>query len=431
MLDFGFQKRSSVLDEEAQFGHEDYQREKETRLDQIENALFPDYGDDYDDYIQKRRRKLFSLVTQETNSTLKTTSDARLNMLELHRRQRKDSVPQLPPESQKTVGPLQSAPSQSSKHDLLLQQNQTEFNPDVSLKKTEQLKGKRKPKGKLRTARRPKFKPVEKAVRPGQTNPTVPADREQPKAKEQLVIPSEPLNPKQHNIHRLHKMNHTKIQRLKGSMLQLSENDAPLPEKPTAAKHQIFETRDQRLTTPKRGRPLVKLSQRNADARKHLRDKEIKMNVPLQLDVVNSVHKANIIVRGKMNKRRSDTKGEGKIYSRDLNRGDIREDKRNSAWGPGEDFEGTDDEEQTPAPVFDTEVNWSQTFQVSPLDLQAQRSDWIDLQCNISGNLLLSPSDAVPLIKVFMEQLNEKHRGYVHIFFLSTFNLLLSYSKSC
>lgn len=401
-----------MLDEEAQFGHEDYQREKEIRPDQIENALFPDYGDDYDDYIQKRRRKLFSVVTQETNSTLKTTSDARLQMLELHRRQRKDSVPQLAPESQKTVPLLQSAPSQSSKHHLQLQQNQTEFNPEGFLKKTERLKS----KGKLRTTRRPKFKPVEKAVRPGQTNPTVPADKEQPKAKEQLVILSEPLGPKQHSIHRLHKMNHTQIQRLKSSMLQPSEMDASLPAKPTAAKHQIFETRDQRLTSPKRGRPLVKLSQRNADVRKHLRDKEIKMNVPLQLDVVNNVHKVKMIARGKMDKRRLDTKGEGKIYSRDLNQGDVREGKRNSAWGPGEDFEDTDDEELTPAPVFDTEVNWSQTFQVSPLDLQAQRSDWIDLRCNISGNLLLSPSDALPLIKVFMEQLNKKQRGCVHIY---------------
>uniref|UniRef100_A0A8C6ML63 Beta-1,4-N-acetylgalactosaminyltransferase n=1 Tax=Nothobranchius furzeri TaxID=105023 RepID=A0A8C6ML63_NOTFU len=70
-----------------------------------------------------------------------------------------------------------------------------------------------------------------------------------------------------------------------------------------------------------------------------------------------------------------------------------------------------DNEDLTPAPVFDTQVNWNQTFQVNQLDLHAKRSDWIDLNCNISGNLLLHPTDALPIVKAFMDQLNEKHKG--------------------
>uniref|UniRef100_A0A8C6MLJ6 Beta-1,4-N-acetylgalactosaminyltransferase n=1 Tax=Nothobranchius furzeri TaxID=105023 RepID=A0A8C6MLJ6_NOTFU len=77
----------------------------------------------------------------------------------------------------------------------------------------------------------------------------------------------------------------------------------------------------------------------------------------------------------------------------------------------GDNTEGVEDEDLTPAPVFDTQVNWNQTFQVNQLDLHAKRSDWIDLNCNISGNLLLHPTDALPIVKAFMDQLNEKHKG--------------------
>uniref|UniRef100_A0AAX7TZ59 Beta-1,4-N-acetylgalactosaminyltransferase n=1 Tax=Astatotilapia calliptera TaxID=8154 RepID=A0AAX7TZ59_ASTCA len=102
---------------------------------------------------------------------------------------------------------------------------------------------------------------------------------------------------------------------------------------------------------------------------------------------------------------------EDELSNRAEKRKDTTEGEKRYFWERQEDFEGTDDEDLTPAPVFDTQVNWNQTFHVNHLDLQAQRSDWIDLQCNISGNLLLHSNDALPIVKMFMDQLNKKHHG--------------------
>uniref|UniRef100_A0A674BBY0 Beta-1,4-N-acetylgalactosaminyltransferase n=1 Tax=Salmo trutta TaxID=8032 RepID=A0A674BBY0_SALTR len=84
-----------------------------------------------------------------------------------------------------------------------------------------------------------------------------------------------------------------------------------------------------------------------------------------------------------------------------------------SLWGlegDSEEVEGLS-YDSTPRPVFDPEVNWAQTFQVTPLDLQAMRSDWIDLRCNVSGNLMLRSRDALPVVKAFMDKLNHRHHG--------------------
>uniref|UniRef100_A0A6Q2Z187 Beta-1,4-N-acetylgalactosaminyltransferase n=1 Tax=Esox lucius TaxID=8010 RepID=A0A6Q2Z187_ESOLU len=88
-----------------------------------------------------------------------------------------------------------------------------------------------------------------------------------------------------------------------------------------------------------------------------------------------------------------------------------REGEGKSLWGLGRDSEEEQAYDSTFPPVFDPEVNWAQTFQLTPVNLQAMRSDWIDLRCNVSGNLMLRASDALPVVKAFMDKLNTKHHG--------------------
>uniref|UniRef100_A0A667YTI9 Beta-1,4-N-acetylgalactosaminyltransferase n=1 Tax=Myripristis murdjan TaxID=586833 RepID=A0A667YTI9_9TELE len=106
---------------------------------------------------------------------------------------------------------------------------------------------------------------------------------------------------------------------------------------------------------------------------------------------------------------------EEEVDKRFERRSENKGSERDSFWGPAGDSEEGDEDELvddfSPPPVFDPEVNWSQTFQVNQLDLQALRSDWIDLRCNISGNLMLRSKDAQPIVKAFMDQLNLKYHG--------------------
>ncbi|XP_040292372.1 beta-1,4-N-acetylgalactosaminyltransferase 3 [Bufo bufo] len=61
--------------------------------------------------------------------------------------------------------------------------------------------------------------------------------------------------------------------------------------------------------------------------------------------------------------------------------------------------------------VFEHPVFWNRTFHVSQTDFQVLRSDYIDLQCNTSGNLQLKESEALIIVGSFMKKLNQWHRG--------------------
>lgn len=366
-----------------------HQREKEFRPEQNVDARLPDYGDDYDDYVQRRRRRLFSMVTDEPDGTPRKTSSTSLGWQDRQKESKNvtQNISQPQPGSQRPVQPEDSATSLTSKHLLHLPQNLSARtqNIEAQVEKIEPRKARRR----FGRAKRAKVRAVETT---GQPKPEIAEGNQQPQAGEA----AEQLGPKKLRLQRGQKMREAQ-QKLKHLKLEALE--------------------EEHIAASKKGHLGEKFIQKDTDARKRLREKEIEMNMPLQQDEENGLHSPPM--KEKNENRWSEQKDEElPAWTAEEEEEDNRELRmrengqlgRESVWGPGDGLEGTEEEDPTSPPVFDADVNWSQTFQVNHLDLQALRSDWIDLQCNISGNLLLEANDAMPIVKAFVEKLNEKHQ---------------------
>lgn len=358
-----------MYENDYEFDYGVHRREKKIREQPMDNALFLDYQGYRDEDNQMHRRKLFSLTLQEGGNRTFSSSDTELRVHKLREKKAKYNLfrPEKPqtPQSQQTRATV-----------------------------AEQLTAKQK--------RLPAEKKKKKTITAQQKKDPMPGVSEQIKAKEETAVISE-LIAKRHDIQRRYKKNYTPVNTPNGFLFSVT--GAPLTERPTMAKEKGFAASEIQaankngFTAAESSQLLIKFNQRDADNRKHLRDKETDMNVAQWQGLQNSI-KTEMVAEDEKQSKENAT-GE-----------DRAKDEWDPVWIPDVDFEGPDDGDLTPPPEYDAEVNWDQTFQIANLDFQAFRSDWIDLHCNVSGNLLLRSSEALPLVRAFMEQLNRKHHGY-------------------
>ncbi|XP_061917200.1 N-acetyl-beta-glucosaminyl-glycoprotein 4-beta-N-acetylgalactosaminyltransferase 1 isoform X1 [Entelurus aequoreus] len=338
--DYSFQRRKSVLedDDDDVFGNDAYPRDKAAR--RRDTNPLSDYGDDYDDYVSKRRRKLFSLG--KANDALERSAKVGV---------------------ESTTGGDVAQPRHLASSEVYRQERPPRVKAKGPGKEVVQ------PKGKLKPAKRVKPQQIIK--------------RQKPETEKNYKRGSDKMTES-------HIGTVTKTKEVVGESLTR-----------TTVSQQLFQQANNKSS-------LLAAKPRDTDRRRNFMDKELEMNMHLLQDIEDNIRRAKVLAADQKWSG-LDVKGgrvEAELHEQDRRR---REMEVDDLWGPGGDFEGFDDEDVTPAPVFDAEVDWSQTFQVNHLDLQAMRSDWIDLHCNISGNLLLHSSDALPVVQAFMEQLNDKH----------------------
>ncbi|XP_068170301.1 beta-1,4-N-acetylgalactosaminyltransferase 3 [Antennarius striatus] len=168
------------------------------------------------------------------------------------------------------------------------------------------------------------------------------------------------------------------------------------------------------LVTPKWLDSLGRLIRKASDSRDTISNNDIQRNFHLQQDQEINIHRerrnAEPDVNGEhVDGEQSDTKGEENQAKAESER------KSNVKMGEGnleeESIENTVPEDHSLPQVFDTDVNWNQTFQVDQMNVHKHRKDAIELNCRILGNLLPDSSEILPVVEAFMDQLNRKHKG--------------------
>lgn len=347
----------------------------------------PDYGDDYDDYVQDRRRKLFSIVQKERNKVNKTAESQTLTGSDDKHQPRLTATKPV-----ERPSPMTSQQVQQATFGL----KEEEWKGQMDLKVAA-----------LQTSK------------PQQVNP---GDKENAQGKAKAAVPSKPLGSKTGRSRKPAKKKRTQVQKLKRSK-SVRKNGTSV-KYVTVAEQKPSIIRDEVAAT----QPPVELGPRKTSDVKQREEQKDETKMTLPQNSEKSTNTMLVTSERRSDGRRSGEKEEFQQNQRDefqqnqredfkLKQEDYKaEDARPVDTGkregdPVEEVENAENADNTAPLVFVKEINWSQTFQVDPLDLQEQRSDRIDLNCNISGNMLLGTKDALFLVQAFMTELHKKHPG--------------------
>uniref|UniRef100_A0A3P9K2H3 Beta-1,4-N-acetylgalactosaminyltransferase n=1 Tax=Oryzias latipes TaxID=8090 RepID=A0A3P9K2H3_ORYLA len=393
--DMDFANLVSNEEEENLHNYIDETEKKSNLKKTKDNALYPDYGDNYDNSVLKQRRHLLSFDNQEQNSTKGKPSVARLHTQGLQDTQGNHATPQLPLLLSKVA----------LKHQ---QQNKTEIKQNSSLKKDK--------KKNLKVHQEKK----QKVNFPRKIDPQIKNDKKPAKSEGLTTSPLEQLPPQNLSLISSEK-NRSKVQKIKGTQAQNTARQTLVTKradqkKLVTIKREVLPANTKHFTAFRDD--AVNSDRVESNPGNHIRAKEIELNMPVNGEEMKNFHKNVKSSQRRTYKKSTKTAREEGLERTEDNpyksteiKTQANKEERQPAWWEENHYNADYDNSETPAPVFDVQVNWNQTFKVNPLNLQRLRTDWIDLQCNVSGNLVLQPSDALPIVKAFMDSLNDKHYG--------------------
>ncbi|KAM9807442.1 beta-1,4-N-acetylgalactosaminyltransferase 3 [Neosynchiropus ocellatus] len=295
---FGFQRRHSPT--KGRVDDEDDVRTKEAGQKKTKNNVLSDYGDDYDDYVFKRKRKIFSVEGHESSNANKNSSvnDIKLDL----RKKRPDIDSVLKPQLQKQAEPRVLSTKKP---------RQNQIKDRNSVKRMKDIKT-----GVRKTAQR------QKANVGGNGVLEEARERVAVKSKQTADVPEKDQ---------------------KSHALEITDNRIPLLDQNPPV-----------LKLKKKER-FIKLNQERA-ATPSVAPKKDMHDVPLKKG--NSSYKADLLNRGDSAHQREGVTKALHFKKWDLwNEGDedvFNEEEEDDEWEAKEER----------ALVFDTEVNWNRTFKV-------------------------------------------------------------------